>query len=249
MILAPGTCLTLVWLLVSLLVDSTQSRNGQPIDSHKPIFNHPHGNKTAATQVKKSTKGSQDPRRKRSPQFNPGFNGLGRPTQIGLGQLGLSLNPRLPALGLQGTPAFGQYRSLIPQTNPLIANNAGYRLPYNLQLARLLSTINLLRERSDIASAVNPAAAATGLGLYKPKRLKYNSIPLKPNDLGGNALSLLLGANSLNGQSAADNDDEEDEDSDTSKYKHTTRKNYLCICVIIHVKLVTKSIYIQYYTV
>lgn len=220
MILAPGTCLTFVWLLVLLLVDSTQSRNGQPNNSHKNIFKHQHGNKTAATkQVKKSTKGSQDPRTKRSPQFNPGFNGLGRPPQIGLGQLGLSLNPRLPALGLQGTPAFGQYRSLIPQTNPLIANNAGYRLPYNYQLARLLSTINLLRARSDIASAVNPAAAAAGLGLYKPKRLKYNSIPIKPNDLGGNALSLLLGANSLNSQS--ENDDDEDEDSDNSKYTHS----------------------------
>jgi hypothetical protein len=218
MILVPGSCLTLTSLLVFLLADSTQSRNGHLTDSPVSSANYQHGNKTSTNQ-KQSTRGSHDPRNKRSPQFNAAFAGLGirRPAQIGLGQLGLPFNPRLPALGLQGTPALqslGQYRSLIPQNNALIANNAGYRLPYNYQLARLLSTINLLRERSNLASAVNPV---TDLGLYQPKRLKYNSIPIKPNalnaELGGNALSLLLGANSLNSQP----DNDEDEDNDNSK--------------------------------
>lgn len=158
-------------------------------------------------------------RKTRSPQFTTAFNGLGRPGQIGLDQIGLPYSPRLSPLALQGSSglqALGPNRNFFLGNNALLPNAAGYRLPYNYRLASLLSTINLLRQRSAIAQAANPAV----LDLYKPKRLKYNDIPLKPDDYGGalspSALSLLLGRSAL-GTQTTDTQDDDDEAGDSGK--------------------------------
>ncbi|XP_048589917.1 neurogenic locus notch homolog protein 2 isoform X2 [Nematostella vectensis] len=163
------------------------------------------------------TKGKVISRKSRSPQYG----GLGFRT--GLAPLGLPYAGRYgPALGLQPAAGFqtmGQLRGYIPQDNRLLANTGGYRLPYNLQLARLLSTLNLLQARSAIG--VSPASRLAEIN-YKPQRLKYDSIPLKPEmlsqGLGTSELPLLLGANAygagqLGGVDGAD-DDDDDGDSD-----------------------------------
>lgn len=203
----------IVVLLGFTIQVNSKSTNGHPKNSL--ISETRQGNTTASNHTT-TTKRSKDAnvRKTRSPQFTTAFNGLNRPGQIGLGQIGLPYSPRLTPLALQGTPnlqALGQ--NIIPN-NALIAN--GYRLPYNYRLASLLSTINLLRERSALASAVNPAV----LNYIKPKRLKYDSIPIKPDEYGGglnpSALSLLLGRSSL-GTQATETQDDEDDTSDTGK--------------------------------
>lgn len=147
-----------------------------------------------------------DLRRKgRSPQYTlaPFNRGL-RLTPVGL-----QYSPRVAALGYRTSPAIqtlGQYRGLIPSTNGL---GATYRLPYNLQLARLLPALNLLQSRARLASRTNAGlnlqnggGLAADVHVYKPNRLKYDSIP-SPNVLqqalaGGQLGVPLLSLNPLN---------------------------------------------------
>ena len=122
----------------------------------------------------------------------------------GLDRAALGLNPvvvpygtRLTSLGYQQAQALQQlpqYRGLVPATGGLIQNAAALRLPYGLQLARLLPALNLYRNRLQLP--VNGAGGmATDVHVFKrPSRLKYDSIPIKPNleqqEIMGNGLNL-----------------------------------------------------------
>lgn len=218
--------------VLSVIVDS-KSTSGHSHNGPKSKSRQSNTTTHTAKVQRKITKGLNNVRKSRSPQYNPAITGINQP-QIGLGQLGLPYSPRLNALDLQGTPnlaALGQNRDLI------LPNNAGYRLPYNYnRLARLLSTINLLRERSAIASAVNPQV----LGLYKPNgRRKYDSIPIKPNeisdDFSANPLSLLLGRSALGTPQTTDSQDDDDDSSDSGKFWGYICVLYYKLSLFIHI--------------
>jgi len=200
------------------------SKSTSGLSKHSLIKQPRQSNLTAAsnrTQTK-TTKQLKDVnvRKTRSPQFTTAFNGFTRPGPIGLDQIGLPYSPRLSPLALQGTPnlpALGPNRNFLLGNNPLLANSEGFRLPYNIRLANLLSTINLLRQRSAIAQTANPAV----LDLYKPKRLKYDAIPIKPDEYAGalspSALSLLLGRSAL-GTQTTETQDDDDDGGDSGEY-------------------------------
>lgn len=149
--------------------------------------------------------------------------GLDR-TALGLNPLALPYGARLASLGYQQAPTLqqlSQYRGLVPATGGLVQNTAALRLPYGLQLARLIPALNLYRNRLQLPG--NGENLATDVHVYKgPNRLKYDSIPLKPavaqQALLGNGLTLpaLLqlnaaagdqGINELSDESEADLDE------------------------------------------
>lgn len=147
----------------------------------------------------------------------------------GLDRAALGLNPvvlpygtRLASLGFQQTPALQQIqqlRGLVP-TGGLLQNAATLRLPYALQLARLLPALNMYRNRLQLP--VNGGSEmATDVHVYKsPNRLKYDSIPIKPQiaeqEMVGNGLNLpaLLQLNNAADQGLSELSDESEADLD-----------------------------------
>ena len=155
--------------------------------------------------------------------------GISLAALAGLNRAALGINPltvpygtRLASLGYQQNPALqqlSQYRGLVPTTGGLIQNPAALRLPYGIQLARLLPALNLYRNRLQLPS--NGGGMATDVHVYKgPNRLKYDSIPIKPSleqqELMSNGLSLpaLLQLNSAGVQGLSDLPDESEADLD-----------------------------------
>lgn len=143
---------------------------------------------------------------------------------LGLSPLTVPYGTRLATLGYQQAPALQQlpqYRGLIPATGGLIQNAAALRIPYGLQLARLLPALNLYRNRLQLPGN-GGGSMATDVHVFKrPNRLKYDSIPIKPSiaqqELVGNGLSLpaLLQLNSAAGdQGISDLSDENEADLD-----------------------------------
>ncbi|XP_068705792.1 uncharacterized protein [Montipora foliosa] len=124
------------------------------------------------------------------------LEGLDRPA-LGLTPLTMPYATRLAALSYPQTPALQQlpqYRGLIPTTNGMLQNAAALRLPYRLQLARLLPGLALYRNQLQLPRS-EAGNLATDVHVFKtPDRLKYNSIPLKPGiqqqELLGNGFSL-----------------------------------------------------------
>nr|XP_058949529.1 uncharacterized protein LOC131777281 isoform X1 [Pocillopora verrucosa] len=149
--------------------------------------------------------------------------GISLATLAGLNRAALGINPltvpygtRLASLGYQQTPALQQ---LVPTTGGLIQSPAAVRLPYGIQLARLLPALNLYRNRLQLPTSTGGMAA--DVHVYKnPNRLKYDSIPLKPSieqqELMGNGLSLpaLLQLSSAGVQGLSDLSDESEADLD-----------------------------------
>ena len=141
---------------------------------------------------------------------------------LGINPLAIPYGTRL-ATGYQLAPALQQlpqYSSLIPTTNGLIENPAALRLPYGLQLARLLPALNIYRNRLQLPGN-GGGNMATDVHVFKrPHRLKYDSIPLKPNieqqELVGNGLNLpaLLQLNSAGDQGISDISDESEANID-----------------------------------
>lgn len=156
--------------------------------------------------------------------------GISLAALAGLDRAGLGISPlavpygtRLATLGYQQVPTLQQlpqYRGLVPTTNGLLQNTAALRLPYGLQLARLLPALNLYRNQLQLAGNEG-GNMATDVHVFKrPNRLKYDSIPLKPNadqqELMGNSLNLpaLLQLNSAGDQSISDLSDDNEADLD-----------------------------------
>lgn len=156
--------------------------------------------------------------------------GISLAALAGLDRAALGLNPltvpygtRLATLAYQQAPALQQlpqYRGLVPTTGGLIQNTAALRLPYQLQLARLLPALNLYRNRVQLPGNEG-GGMATDVHVFKrPNRLKYDSIPLKPSleqqELVGNGLNLpaLLQLNSAGDQGISDLSDESEADLD-----------------------------------
>ncbi|XP_078383686.1 uncharacterized protein LOC144666194 isoform X4 [Oculina patagonica] len=147
--------------------------------------------------------------------------GLDR-TALGLNPLTVPYGTRLASLGYQQAPTLQQlpqYRGLVPATGGLIQNTAALRLPYGLQLARLIPALNLYRNRLQLPG--NGVGMATDVHVYKgPNRLKYDSIPLKPaveqQALMSNGLALpaLLQLNSAGDQGLGEIPDESEADLD-----------------------------------
>lgn len=141
---------------------------------------------------------------------------------LGINPLAVPYGTRL-ATGYQLAPALQQlpqYTGLVPTTNGLIQNPAALRLPYGLQLARLLPALNIYRNRLQLPGN-GGGNMATDVHVFKrPNRLKYDSIPLKPNieqqELVGNGLNLpaLLQLNSAGDQGINDLSDESEADLD-----------------------------------
>ncbi|XP_067047616.1 uncharacterized protein [Acropora muricata] len=141
---------------------------------------------------------------------------------LGLSSLTMPYGTRLAALGYQQAPTLQQlpqYRGLIPTTNGLLQNAGALRLPsYRMQLARLLPALALYRNQLQLPRN-DGGNLATDVHVFKtPNRLKYNSIPLKPNlerqELLGNGLNLpaLLQLNSADDSTINDlADDDLDE--------------------------------------
>lgn len=160
--------------------------------------------------------------------------GLSLAALAGLDRAALGLNPltvpygtRLASLGYQQAPTLQQltqYRGLVPATGGLVQNAAALRLPYGLQLARILPVLNLYRNRLQLPGrlqlpAGNGESMATDVHVYKgPNRLKYDSIPLKPDleqqALMSNGLNLptLLQLNSAGDQGLNEMSDESEAD-------------------------------------
>lgn len=161
--------------------------------------------------------------------------GISLATLAGLNRAALGINPltvpygtRLASLGYQQTPALQQ---LVPTTGGLIQSPAAVRLPYGIQLARLLPALNLYRNRLQLPTSTGGMAA--DVHVYKnPNRLKYDSIPLKPSieqqELMGNGLSLpaLLQLSSAGVQGLSDLPDESEADLDE------LGMSYLLLCII-----------------
>lgn len=141
---------------------------------------------------------------------------------LGLSSLTMPYGTRLSALGYQQAPTLQQlpqYRGLIPTTNGLLQNAGALRLPsYRMQLARLLPALALYRNQLQLPRN-DGGNLATDVHVFKtPNRLKYNSIPLKPNleqqELLSNGLNLpaLLQLNSADDSTINDlADDDLDE--------------------------------------
>ncbi|XP_022799980.1 uncharacterized protein LOC111337872 [Stylophora pistillata] len=140
---------------------------------------------------------------------------------LGINPLSVPYGSRLASLGFQQTPTLqqlSQYRGLVP-TNGLIQSPSALRLPYGIQLARLLPALNIYRNRLQFPTSAG--GMATDVHVYKnPNRLKYDSIPLKPSieqqALIGNGLTLpaLLQLNSAGVQGLSDLSDESEADLD-----------------------------------
>ena len=140
---------------------------------------------------------------------------------LGINPLSVPYGTRLASLGFQQTPTLqqlSQYRGLVP-TNGLIQSPSALRLPYGIQLARLLPALNIYRNRLQFPTSAG--GMATDVHVYKnPNRLKYDSIPLKPSieqqALIGNGLTLpaLLQLNSAGVQGLSDLSDESEADLD-----------------------------------
>ena len=145
---------------------------------------------------------------------------------LGLSPLTVPYGTRLASLGYQQAPTLQQlpqYRGLVPATGGLVQNAAALRLPYGIQLARILPVLNLYRNRLQLPGRLqlpsNGESMATDVHVYKgPNRLKYDSIPLKPDleqqELMTNGLSLpaLLQLNSAGDQGLNEMPDESEAD-------------------------------------
>lgn len=145
---------------------------------------------------------------------------------LGLNTLAVPYGTRLASLGYQQAPTLQQltqYRGLVPATGGLVQNAAALRLPYGLQLARILPVLNLYRNRLQFPGRLqlpgNGENMATDVHVYKgPNRLKYDSIPLKPDleqqALMNNGLNLpaLLQLNSAGDQGLNEMPDESEAD-------------------------------------
>lgn len=226
----------------------------QQVVGHDSKQNHGGGRNATKTQhivVKNNTARQNNKFHKTTTQFRNKpldktrkSRGIPLSALAGLDRAALGLNPvvlpygtRLASLGFQQTPALQQIqqlRGLVPTTGGLLQNAAALRLPYALQLARLIPALNLYRNRLQLP--VNGGGEmATDVHVYKsPNRLKYDSIPIKPQiaqqEMVGNGLNLpaLLQLNNAADQGISELSDESEADLDEigeSIFHHSTTVN------------------------